>query len=121
MDLKVFLPIKTISEANSCEHWSKKHKRHKLQKKIISLSLRNYAPPPLPPIEIILTRISPRFLDSSDNLPASFKWILDEICNWIYPGLQAGRADSKPGIFVKYLQEKGKVKEYAVKIEIKSL
>lgn len=112
------LPIKTISEANSSEHWTKKHKRHKQQKFIVRSFLNTLKPNITLPCHITLTRIAPRSLDAADNLPASFKWILDTICDYILPGLANGRADSNPDIHVTYSQEKGKPKQYSIKINI---
>ncbi len=55
-----------------------------------------------------------RFLDKNDNLPCSFKWILDAVCDNLLPGLKPGRADGDERISVKYDQEKSK--EYGVRI-----
>lgn len=64
-----------------------------------------------------MTRIAPRKLDD-DNLPVSMKWIRDEIANMLIPGKALGQADSDHGIKWTYAQEKGKPKEYAVRIDV---
>jgi hypothetical protein len=113
------LPIKTISEANSSEHWTKKRKRHKSQNlQICLLFIEINKSVPLPCL-IRLTRLAPRFLDS-DNLPVSMKYVRDAIAKEILGG-KLGQKDSDPRIKWEYAQEKGKTKEYAVRIEIYSL
>ena len=117
--LELMLPIKTVSEANKTnEHWSKKHKRHKHQKALIYYHLKSRQTIISLPCHITLTRIAPRKLDDADNLPSAFKWIKDAICDYITPGLQAGRADDNPNIHFSFDQKKGKPKEYSILIQI---
>lgn len=115
---EVYLPIRTVSEANSSEHWTKKAKRHKHQKKIVWLTLHQQKPKISLPCNIILTRIAPRHLDKDQNLPMCFKWISDAICEYIHPGLAVGRADSDERIGFVFAQCKGEPKTYGIKIEI---
>jgi hypothetical protein len=112
------LPLKTASEANSSEHWTKKAKRHKLQKQKIKAILLKERPKITIPCNVLLTRISPRQLDVDDNLPMSFKYISDAIAEYFYPGLAPGRADGMGGIKFEFKQEKGNVKEYAITIQM---
>lgn len=120
--VEIALPLRTISEGNSAEHWSKKHKRHKKQKQIIRLYLNRLPKGHIyPPVKITLTRIAPRMLDVHDNLPMSFKWVLDAICDYLYPGQAAGRADSSKDIHVFYDQQKGRPKEYSILIKIENI
>ena len=114
-DWKIY--IKTVSEANCSEHWSKKSKRHSLQKKAVVWKWLQERPEFDPPCTIILSRIAPRVLDF-DNLVSSFKWIKDSIADRINPGLAPGRADDDSRISWDYKQERGVSKEYAVKIQI---
>lgn len=116
VDWKIY--IKTVSEANSSEHWSKKHKRHKLQKKALAWKWLEENPSISLPCKVKLSRIAPRLLDFGDNLPVSMKYIRDAIADKIIPGLAVGRADDDPNITWDYGQERGGVKEYAVRIEI---
>lgn len=114
------IPIRTISEANCSEHWSKKHKRHKKQKGALLMRFRYDPPPNLElPIIIELTRLAPRFLDKHDNLPMAFKWIKDYIADYFLPGLQAGRADDSEQLNWIYNQEKSKT--YSINIRIHKL
>lgn len=103
------LPIITVSEANSTEHWSKKHKRHKAQKNLILLAFKIHSLKIELPCVIKLIRLSPRLLDD-DNLLSAFKFIRDEISSQLIPGLAPGRADSDPRIKWEYNQEKSKTK-----------
>ncbi len=116
------LPIKTVSEQNmQREHWAVKAKRHRTQKNWVAMRwLQNDTDLLSLPIHIKLTRISPRKLDY-DNLCCSQKFVFDALCECFIPGLAPGRADSDPRITVEYHQEKGKPKEYGVKIEFYNL
>lgn len=115
--ISITIPIKTVSEANSSEHWTKKSKRHNQQKFIIKIMFRKCVRYIDLPCTIKLTRIAPRALDY-DNLCCSMKWCLDAICDCLVPGLKPGRADGDERISVEYYQEKGMPKEYALKIDV---
>jgi hypothetical protein len=115
------LPIRTVSEANSNEHWLTKAKRHQQQQHFVRLA---YRPPDLKqttPCRVTLTRLAPRRLDS-DNLQMSFKWIRDELSDLILPEevktyvnrkgklkTLKGRSDDDPRITWQYSQEKASV------------
>lgn len=108
------LPIYTVSEANCHEHWSKKKKRHDLQKRWILVYFRQDGKKLSLPIHVKLTRIGKKKLDS-DNLPVSMKWIRDAIAENLLPGLAAGRADDDERITWEYDQVQGF--EYGVNVE----
>lgn len=116
-NLEWMIPIKTVSELNCSEHWTKKSKRHKQQKFFIQLALKNEIHKIKLPCHIKITRISTRILDY-DNLVASQKWTVDAICDLLLPGLKAGRADGDKRITISYDQSKGK--HQSIKIEIES-
>lgn len=126
MKYSLLIPVKIESIANKVEHWTKRHKRNKILKFLIQRELSVNDVPILPPIErsqgervkVALTRIAPRRLDSLDNLPSSMKPIIDTICDWFLPGMKAGRADSDERFSFTLDQQKGKPKEYALRIEI---
>lgn len=111
-------PIEVVSEANKCEHWVLSHKRHKKQKRYIAFYLSQLSLYRDMPLTIKLIRISPRKLDMKDNLPMAFKWIADAIADILIPGKAAGRADDSPLFNWQYEQEKGKVKEKAIRVEV---
>lgn len=112
------LPIKTVSEMNSSEHWTLKRKRHRQQQLFIRLSYHRYAHDIKVPCRVKLTRLAPRLLDS-DNLPCSMKYIRDEISECIFPEKggfyrtkkgtlkpKKGHADNDPRVTWIYHQEK---------------
>ena len=113
------VPIETISESNRHEHWLKSFKRHTKQKDAIKWTTRVFLEEFInQAVTIKLIRISPRKLDSDDNLPMAFKWIKDAIADILNPGKAPGRADDSPLIKWQYGQEKGQPKEKAMRIEI---
>jgi hypothetical protein len=123
------LPLRTVSEANCSEHWSKKAKRHRQQQFFVRSLFNHEAWQIYLPCIITLTRRSMRFLDSDDNLPMAFKFIKDELSECIlapkrkyYQNKKGawipikGRYDNDPQIIWKYAQEKSK--RLGIKIEI---
>ncbi len=113
-----YIEIKTVSEANTSEHWTVAAKRHKQQKGRIKIQMFIEKPKIPLPCQIKLTRIAPRSLDSHDNLPTSFKYIVDALSEYIFPGLAVGRADDSKLIKWIYEQKKGAPKKYAIEIEV---
>jgi hypothetical protein len=94
------------------------YKRHKKQKKHVAYYMSQLSLYRDMPLIIKLIRISPRKLDSDDNLPMAFKWVKDAIADILIPGKQAGRADDSPLFKWEYDQEKGEVKENSIRVEI---
>ncbi len=120
-------PIKTVSEANSSEHWTVSSKRHRQQQFLIR-SLFHALRVPIPiPCKITLTRLNSRALDG-DNLVSSMKWIRDEISECVFPEKRKaylskgkvrtlkGRADDDIRIRWEYAQEKSS--RLGIRIEI---
>lgn len=116
--LEVTLPIRTYSEANSNEHWSKKHRRHKTQQKQLWAYFLCSRPLIKLPCTIKLIRIAPKTLDVHDNLPMAFKFIVDKLADYIIPGKIEGLADSDDRITWQYDQIKTKEKDYHIRIEV---
>lgn len=124
------IPLKTISEANRSEHWSKSGKRHRQQQFLVRC-LFNAEKRAIPiPCVITMTRISSRFLDGEENLPMSVKWIKDQIGACLFPekvvtyrrkgggiSKNKGHADSDPRVTWKYAQEKGKIQGIRIEIQ----
>lgn len=123
------LPIKTVSESNNSEHWTKSRKRHKQQQFFIRSLFLHEMEPIFLPCQIKLIRHSPRLLDSEDNLPMAFKWIKDEIGACLFPekvvvyrkkngtlAKNKGHADSDPRVTWAYGQEKSPCQ--SIRIEI---
>lgn len=107
IQLDIFLPIKTVTESNGSEHWTKKRKRAKLQHLFVRSMLNSFDSRLIVklPCRVILTRIGVRSLDG-DNLVSSFKYVRDAIADYIHPGLEIGQADSDPNITWEYVQVK---------------
>lgn len=109
------IPLEVVSEANVKEHWVNSHKRHKNQHRMIKWFMSDISLYSDVPIVIKLTRLSSRKLDEHDNLPISFKYVVDAIADLINPGKKAGRADDSEFIEWKYSQEKG---QKGIRIEL---
>jgi hypothetical protein len=110
------LPLQTISEANCFEHWTKKHKRHKAQQRIVACALKPHRDKVKLPCRIMLTRFAPDELDRFENLPMSFKYIVDAVCAIITGDYRPGKADGDKRISLACDQVKSK--EYGIRIEI---
>lgn len=124
------LPLKTVSESNTHEHWTKSSKRHRQQQFFIR-SLFNAEAREIPtPCVVTLVRVSNRFLDAEENLPMAFKWIKDEIGACLFPekvvvykkkngsyAKNKGHSDSDPRVKWVYAQEKGKIQGIRIEIE----
>lgn len=120
----------TVSEANggikkcrkvngknkyTSEHWSAKNKRHQSQKQQLQFSLAGAHVIVKTPAHVCFIRYSNRLLDD-DNLVSSFKHVKDYFCDYLLPGLRAGRADAKLDITFSYQQCKSKRKGTQVTI-----
>lgn len=116
-EVKIPLPQDLLSEGNKTDSFWKKRDRKKRK----HFWLATYFRVELIklPCKVTLTRIAPRELDY-DNLVTTGKHFRDWISDKLIPGLQPGRADSDKRIEWEYKQEKGQVREYAIRIEIVS-
>jgi hypothetical protein len=123
------IAIRTVSEANKKEHWTKSSKRHQMQQWFIRRQFLVDERKVMLPCTIRLVRLATRFLDKEDNLPMAFKWIRDEISECIFPEKRIqyvdgdgklrslkGRADDSPLIKWEYDQEKST--RMGIRIEI---
>ena len=110
------LPIKTVSEANCFEPWRAKYVRHKDQQRLVSVALSPLRGNFRMPCKIMLTRFAPDALDTFDNLPMSFKYIVDAVCAIITGNYVAGKADSDKRISISCDQIKSV--EYGIRVEI---
>lgn len=68
------------------------------------------------PCTITMVRYGKRLLDAHDNLPISFKYILDTVCAFVTGDNRPGRGDGYPGLKFVYAQEKSK--DYFIRIVI---
>lgn len=109
------LPLQTVSEANCFEHWTKKHERHRLQQRTVALGLKPLREKIKLPCKVMLTRLAPLELDTFENLPMSFKYIVDAICAILTGNYKPGQADRDKRISLACDQVKSN--EYGVRIE----
>jgi hypothetical protein len=124
--VRLTLPIRILSEANTREHWAPRAKRASGQRSLACLSLRRYARAlrgrprgrdgfgPLEPnerIAVTFTRIAPMRLDD-DNLARGFKSVRDGVAD----ALEIDDGDRRATW--SYAQERGGVREYAIRIEV---
>jgi hypothetical protein len=116
MQLTMTLPIQTIAESNSSEHWRIKAKRHRWQQLLIRSAWNAQKPRITLPCTVTLTRLSPRKLDAHDGLPMSFKWIVDSLADLLLPGQAPGQADNDERITWRYAQEHSAVQKIRIEI-----
>lgn len=100
------LPLRIESVANKREHWSRKAQRTKLHR-MAAIAVPAH---PLPCV-VTLMRIAPRALDD-DNLASGFKALRDGIAD------RLGVDDRDPRVTWRYIQGRGKAKEYAARVWI---
>ncbi len=110
------LPMRTVSEANNFDHYRIKHKRHTLQRQIVAAALKPHKDKIKLPCSIKLIRYAPGTLDKFENLPMSFKYIVDACCAIITGDFRAGRADGDERISLSCDQVKSV--GYGIKILI---
>lgn len=111
------LSLKTVSEANCSEHWTKKSKRHRQQQFFIRQLFKQEPVKIALPCEVKMVRLASRTLDS-DNLVSAFKWIRDELSECLIPSTKKGkgRSDSDPRI--TWVYDQGKSSRTGIRIEI---
>ncbi len=103
--IDIFVPMKTVSEANLSEHWSKKYKRSQIQQWSVKCFLKNslYDKNVQLPLKILMIRRGKRKMDF-DNLTISLKHVRDAIAHYLLPGFAAGMADNDPRLSFEYGQ-----------------
>lgn len=125
------LPIKTVSEMNCSEHWSKKSKRHKQQQFFVRQLFKHETNKINLPCKITLTRLAPRMLDD-DNMPTSMKYIQDEVAEQLtgkggyyitrngHRKAIKGHADGDKRLSWVYAQEKAKTQGVRLEFEFEA-
>jgi len=106
----------TISESNCSEHWTKKHKRRRLQYLHVDVMWLKERPKITLPCVVKLTRCAKRLMDD-DNLRGALKAVRDRVADRLIPGLAPGRADGDPRIKWLYDQKKSKWDGVMIDIE----
>lgn len=107
--LSVEIPIRTVSETNQREHWAQKHRRKRWQQFMTKVVLRRMAKKPKSVIQVRLTRLAPRRLDT-DNGVGALKHVQDALAEWL--GINDG------DVRVRWFYGQEKSKAYAVRIEV---
>lgn len=110
--MKFTLPLRTYSRTNVREHWSRRHRRSKIERRTAHLAAlaADEQLPELPCI-ITLTRVAPRLLDD-DNLRGALKSVRDGLSDAYCVD------DRDPRIRWEYGQRRGAAKEYGVDVSI---
>jgi len=111
------IPLEIVSP-NVQEHWTKKHKRNKRNKRLIMSFWLTRRESPQPPCEILIERkISGKSKAyDEDNLIAGCKFIRDCISDLLIPGLAPGQADSDKRLTWQYKQVTAKSKGVLITI-----
>jgi hypothetical protein len=112
-NLAILLPIRTVSEMNTSDHWVQYGRRNKAQQDEVKVCLRrlfDFFRVELPCV-VHLTRIGAQKLDP-DNLASSFKHVQDAVASLI------GIDDGSEMITWRYDQIVDRLAGYGIKIEI---
>jgi hypothetical protein len=119
------LPIRTVSEMNRRDHWSRRAKRMREHRLVTAMAtvprlLDSSWWNSLASVSCTVTRIGPRMLDQ-DNLAGSIKGVIDGIADAL------GVQDNDPRIVWRYAQLKrtrsratATLPAYAIRIEIEA-
>ena len=104
------IPLRTVSEANARDHWSKKARRVKHHRSTARLLTQQAARATALPVDVTLTRIAPSSGLDDDNLAGALKSVRDGIADAF------GVDDRDPRIVWRCAQGRGK--QYWVEVEI---
>lgn len=111
--VSITAPIRLASLVNEGGHWRARARRAKKQRWQARLALQLFGKPLPQPLDIEITRIAPRRLDT-DNLAISAKHVRDGIADWL------GIDDGHPLLLWTYSQERGAPGYYGCRIRIQS-
>jgi hypothetical protein len=115
--VKTTLPIEAVNTSNRREHWTERSARNQVQRSGTRLALnakRVCAQVTLNDgLLVTVTRVAPRELDSHDNLRTALKPVVDGVADALRL-----KNDKDPRVTWRYAQRRGKVRQYAVEIEI---
>jgi len=110
--MTIVLPIALQTENNMREHWRCRYKRRARQRDTVKLWWPKYLLPKKLPLNVTITRVAPRFLDPTDNLPGSAKAVIDEVA------AQLRVDDADPRVTWAVKQERNAPHTYGVIIRI---
>jgi hypothetical protein len=106
--VRVVVPVQTVSEANRTDKWARVERTKNQRRAAFSALVRS--PPVWAPVIVVLTRRSPRHLDS-DNLARSLKAVRDGVADW----LEIDDGDEERVVF---LTQQMKSPAHGVRVEI---
>ena len=112
--VELSLPLRVVSESNSHDHWWGRRNRSKRARRMVHLLWPRHVSLPEFPLVVTLTRVAPRELDD-DNIRGALKACRDQVAEEL--GLPS---DRDPRVRWEYGQEKGRVKQYAVRIRLEA-
>jgi hypothetical protein len=111
--IRLSLPLHTVSTLNAREHWSRRAKRAAEQRSVARIVCATHLDwHPGFPVIVTLVRIGPRALDS-DNLQGALKAVRDGVADAL--GVDDG---DTMAVRWEYAQERGKAREYGVRVEV---
>ena len=113
--IRIVVPVKAVSLTNQREHWSRRHRRARMERITVWAywrAVEDLLPDGWSSAAVTLTRIAPRALDVGDNLPAALKSVRDQVAE------ELGVDDASEKVVWRYAQERGTPGEYSVWIEI---
>lgn len=99
----VFLPIKTVNSLNAREHWAKRARRAKQERRLAYITTTKHPTP----CRVHLVRCGPRLMDD-DGVIASLKNVRDGIADRI--GVDDGSE------LIKFTYGQRKLKDYRVEV-----
>jgi hypothetical protein len=103
--------IKTVSEANTREHWAVRNRRKKGQQSDFATLWRYYKPVINLPAVVTFTRYACQAMDS-DNLAGAFKGIRDQLAKEI------GIDDGSEQVEFRYRQQRINERQHFFTVEI---
>lgn len=109
MNIRLIIPMKTVSGMNAREHYMARSRRVKLEREAIAWRLNQHKPLPVP-CTVTLTRLAPSAGLDGDNLQSAFKGCRDEVAKWL------GIDDKSPLVTWKYGQRREK--HYGVVVKV---
>lgn len=111
--LPVLIPVRTVSEANTHEHWRRRNDRASQQRSITAAMLTTVTERPALPCTLRLTRLtSATKLMDSDNAIGSMKHVRDSVAEWL------GVDDGPSGPVTWDYGPQERAKYYAVRVEV---
>ncbi len=113
-ELRVVVPVRTVSETNAREHWARRHRRRSTIRQTVGLVVTGAlaGSKVTGPCRVVLTRVAPSAGLDSDNLVSSLKAARDGVADAL------GIDDRDERVTWLYDQRRGKARQWAVEVRI---